>query len=145
MNTSDQSQPSISANIAAQDISGQVVVGNQNTLSQQIGPSAEAIVTPAELEELRQQFQQLKQQIQAEASPDKQGAALERVEELEAAITAEKPDLTTIQYVKNWFGKHLPKLTGTLTGIVVNPIVGKLVEAAGEMAAVDFRERFGRS
>lgn len=145
MNTSDQNQPSISANITAQDVSGQVVVGNQNTLSQQIGPSAESMVTPAELEELRQQFQQLKQQIQAEASPDKQAAALERVEELEAAITAEKPDLTTIQYVKNWFGKHLPKLTGTLTSIVVNPIVGKLVEAAGEMAAVDFRDRFGRS
>jgi hypothetical protein len=145
MNTSDQSQPSISANLTAQDISGQVVVGNQNTLSQQIGPSPESIVTPAELEDLRQQFQQLKQQIQAEASPDKQAAALERVEELEAAITAEKPDLTTIQYVKNWFGKHLPKLTGTLTSIVVNPIVGKLVEAAGEMAAVDFRDRFGRS
>lgn len=145
MNTSDQNQPSISANITAQDVSGQVVVGNQNTLNQQIGPSAESMVTPAELEELRQQFQQLKQQIQAEASPDKQAAALERVEELEAAITAEKPDLTTIQYVKNWFGKHLPKLTGTLTSIVVNPIVGKLVEAAGEMAAVDFRDRFGRS
>lgn len=142
MNASDPSQPSISANIAARDISGQVVVGSQNTLSQQIGPSSEPVVTPAELEELRQQFRQLKQQIQAAGAADKQASALERVEELEAAITAEKPDLTTIQYVKNWFGKHLPKLAGAVTGVIVHPIVGKLVEAAGDMAATDFRDRF---
>ncbi len=142
MNASDPSQPSISANITARDISGQVVVGHQNTLSQQIGPSSDPIVTPAELEELRQQFQQLRQQIQAEGEADKQASALERVEELESAITSEKPDLTTIQYVKSWFGKHLPKLAGAVTGVIVHPIVGKLVETAGDMAAADFRDRF---
>ncbi len=142
MNTFDSSQSSISANITAGDISGQIVVGHQNTLNQRIGSSSDTTVTPAELEELRQQFQQLRQQIQAAGAADKQASALERVEELEAAITAEKPDLTTIQYVKNWFGKHLPKLAGAVTGVIIHPIVGKLVEAAGDMAATDFRDRF---
>jgi hypothetical protein len=142
MNNMDPRQSKISANITARDISGQVVVGAQNTLSQQNGPSSAPVVTPAELEELRQQFQQLRQQIQAAGAVDKQAPALERVEELEAAITAEKPDLTTIQYVKNWFAKHLPKLAGSVTGIIIHPIVGKLVEAAGDMAATDFRDRF---
>lgn len=142
MNASDPSQPSISANITARDISGQVVLGSQNTVSQQIGTAPETLVTPAELEELRQCFQQLRQQVQLDTPPEKQASALERVDELEAAIATEKPDLTTIQYVKNWFAKHIPKLAGSVTGIIIHPIVGKLVEAAGDMAAADFRDRF---
>ena len=142
MNNLNQSQPSISANITARDISGQVVLGSQNTVSQQSGIAPESLVTPAELEELRQCFQQLRQQVQLNAPTEKQASALERVDELEATITTEKPDLTTIQYVKNWFGKHLPKLAGAVTGIIIHPIVGKLVEAVGDMAAADFRDRF---
>lgn len=79
----------------------------------------------------------------AEAPPEKKEAALERVQELEEAVTAEKPDLTTMEYVKQWFVKNLPGLAGAVTGVVVNPIVGKLVEAAGDALAAEFRRRFG--
>jgi len=65
------------------------------------------------------------------------------VQELEEAVTAEKPDLTTMEYVKQWFVKNLPGLAGAVTGVVVNPIVGKLVEAAGDALAAEFRRRFG--
>lgn len=66
------------------------------------------------------------------------------MEELKEAVTAEKPDLTTIEYVKGWFVKNLPDLAGAVTSVVVHPIVGKLVEAASDALAAEFRRRFGR-
>ena len=32
---------------------------------------------------------------------------------------------------------------GAVTGIIVHPIVGRLVEAAGDAAVAEFRQRFG--
>ena len=66
------------------------------------------------------------------------------MDELEQAITERKPHLSTMEYVRNWFGKHIPGLAGAVVSVVVHPIVGKLVEAAGDLLAVDFRKRFGR-
>lgn len=144
MNEHDNPQPSISANIRARDISGPTVIGSENVVTQQYGQPIAPAVTPAELDELRQMFEQLKLQIQAQVPADQQTSALERVDELQAAIADKKPDFTTMQYVKQWFAKHLPQLTGAVTGIVIHPIVGKVVEAAGELAAADFRDRFGQ-
>jgi len=100
-------------------------------------------VTEADLTELRQVLTDLKAKVAAEAPLEKKDAALERVEELEEAVTAEEPDLTTMEYVKRWFVKNLPGLAGAVTGVVVHPIVGKLVEAAGDALAAEFRRRFG--
>ena len=63
--------------------------------------------------------------------------------ELEEAVTAKKPDLTTMEYVKRWFARNLPELAGAVTGVIIHPIVGKLVEAAGDGLAAEFRRRFG--
>ena len=123
------------------DVSGQVAVGKRITQEQRIGPRAE--VTEADLAALRQMLADLRAQVAAQAPPDKRDAALERVDELEEALTAEEPDLTTMEYVKKWFGKHLPQLAGAVTSLVVHPIVGKLVEAAGDALAAEFRRRFG--
>ncbi len=141
MNTPENSQSPISANITARDISGQVAIGSHNQMTQHTLPATPPTVTAAEREELRQLFEQLRRQVQVEAPTEKQHSALERVDELETAIADDKPDLTTIQYIRRWFMKNLPTVTGTITGIVVHPIVGKLVEAAGEMAADEFRSR----
>ena len=51
--------------------------------------------------------------------------------------------MTTMEYVKRWFVKNLPGLAEAVTGVVVHPIVGKLVEAAGDALAAEFRRRFG--
>lgn len=121
------------------DVSGQLAAGEN--ITQVSTKSGE--VTKAELEELRQLLATLRARIEAEAQPDKKDAALERVEELEQAITEKKPDLSTMEYVRNWFVKNLPGLAGGVTSVVVHPIVGKLVEAGGAALVGEFRRRFG--
>ena len=64
--------------------------------------------------------------------------------ELKEAVTAKKPDLTTMDYVKKWFVKKLPQVAGKVIGVLVNPIVGKVVEAGGEIAAAELKKRFGQ-
>ncbi len=131
----------INANISGQ-VSGQVGVGKDITQTQAIGAEPPKI-TETESAELRKILADLKAQVEAEAPPDKRDGALERVEELGKAVTAKEPDLTTMEYVKKWFGNNLPTLAGAVTGVVINPIVGKVVEAAGQGLAAEFRRRFG--
>jgi len=106
------------------------------------GPAA---VTEAELAELRRAIEAVKAQIVADAPPEQRAAALERVGELEEAVVADEPDLTTLQYIRKWFGKNLPQLAGAVTGLIIHPVVGKIVEAAGDLAAEQFRRLFGGS
>lgn len=125
------------------DVSGQVAVGKDIRQTQTVGGGA-AEVTEKDLEQLRQQIETLKQQVRAEAPEDKVGPAVERLEELELAVaTKDEPDLTTMEYVKQWFGRHLPQFAGAVSGVVVHPIVGRLVEAAGDAAVSEFKRRFG--
>ncbi len=140
MSDTSRSGDEIRATISG-EISGQAAVGKDIVQKQVIGARPE--VTEADLEAIRQMIADLRARVAEQAPPEKKGAALERVDELEEAITAEEPDLTTMEYVKKWFGKHLPQLAGAVTSVVVNPIVGKVVEAAGEVAATKFRKRFG--
>jgi hypothetical protein len=124
------------------DVSGQVAVGKGIVQTRTVS-AARPKVTEGDLAELRQMLADLKAKVAAEAPPDKKDAASERVEELEEAITAKEPDLTTMEYVKGWFVKNLPGLAGAVTSIIVHPIVGKLVEAAGDALTAEFRHRFG--
>jgi hypothetical protein len=140
MSNNSEPKQSISATISG-DVSGQVAVGNNIN---QWNSKIHQTVTGGEMQELQDMLAQLKSQVEAEAPADKKAAALERVDELQQAITEKKPDLSTMEYVKNWFGKHIPGLVGAVVSVVVHPIVGKLVQAAGDMLAVDFRRRFGQ-
>lgn len=139
MSDQERSGDSISAHIEG-TISGQVAVGKDITQEQRVGapgPTAE------ELAALRQELTNLRSLVEAQAPPARKQAALERVDELAEAVTAAEPDLTTMEYVKQWFTKHLPAMAGAVTSIVVNPSVGKLVEAAGDAVVGEFRRRFG--
>jgi hypothetical protein len=141
MSEQERSGDVIRATISG-DISGQVAVGKGITQTQTIG-AARPEVTETDLAELRQALADLRAKVAAEAPPEKKDAALERVEELEDALTAKEPDLATMEYVKGWFAKNLPDLAGAVTSVVVHPTVGKLVEAAGDALAAEFRRRFG--
>lgn len=124
-------------------VTGQFAVGEHIHQQHVQGSQQVPAVTEADLAELRRAVEEVKAQIRAEAPPEQQAAALERVDEIEQAVVAEEPDLTTLQYVRKWFVKNLPKLAGTVTGLVVHPVVGKIVEAAGDVAASQFRTLFG--
>jgi hypothetical protein len=130
----------VSANITG-DVSGQVAVGKN--IEQRQVRDVGAPVRPEELAELNRMLADIKAQVLAEAPPEQRTAAAERVDELAEAVTAKEPDLSTMEYVKRWFIKHLPQLADSVTGLIVHPIVGKLVEAAGETVANEFRHRFG--
>ncbi len=134
----------IEAEISGDITDSQVAIGSGNT---QIRTSAQAApVTEAELAELRTLLAQLREQAVAQAPPAQKQAAAERVDELGQAVLAPQPDrkmLTRMEYTRDWFVEHLPALAGTVTAVVVNPIVGKLVEAGGDALAAEFRRRFG--
>jgi len=123
------------------DISGQVAIGHH--ISQSYTRTSRTLVTPEELATLKALLADVRAQVADQAPPELREAALERVDELAEAIVAEEPDLTTMEYVKKWFAKHIPTLAGTITSVIVHPIVGKLVEAAGDVLAAEFRRRFG--
>lgn len=122
------------------DVSGQIAVGQNINQSK---TEVHSLVTSQELEELRQLLAQLRSKVEAETPADKKDAALEHINELEQAVTDKKPDLSTMEYVRNWFVKNLPGVAGAVVSIVVHPIVGKLVEAAGDTLTADFQKRFG--
>lgn len=124
-------------------VSGQVAVGKDIAQTQQVGTAPPP--TDAELEELHRAFAALKEEIAAQVPPESQGAALERIVELEEAVNAPEPDLSTMEYARRWFAKNLPRLAGAVSAVVVHPVVGKIVEAAGEAVATEFRHRFGQS
>lgn len=143
MNEQNKSSETYTANID-NNTGGQVAVGQhltQTIHNQNIGKT-QPEVTKSDLAQLQQIIDSLKTQIEAQAPPEKKDAAIERVEELKEAVTATEPDLSTMEYVKNWFVKKLPALAGSVTSVIIHPIVGKLVTAAGDTLADDFRRRF---
>jgi hypothetical protein len=125
----------ISANITGNISGGQVAVGKDIAQNQTVGTAA---VTTEELAQLRTAFSELATQVQAQAPPQRRAAAVERVAELEQALLADEPDITTVQYIGRWFRSNLPQLAGAVVSIVVNPIVGKLVGAAGDALVAEF-------
>ena len=138
MNKKGKSNRGINVTITG-DTSGQIAVGKKIQQRQQTGSP----ITPADIESFRELMRELRTKVASEAPEGKKDAALERVQELEQAIAEEKPDLTTMEYVKNWFGKNIPALAGTVASVVVHPIVGKLVEAGGDLLVQEFQRRFG--
>jgi hypothetical protein len=138
--TSDQEKPvvNVSATIGGA-ATGQTAIGVDITqVHTEVAP-----VSEAELAELRQAIDSLKTQVPEQAPPDKQAQAVQHLEELHEAVTAPKPELSTIEYVRNWFIKNIPTMAGAVTSIVLGPIVGRLVQAGGDVLAADFKRRLG--
>ncbi len=142
MSEEERKGDEIRADIEA-DVSGQVAVGKDIKQTQTVGGAA-AEVSEDDLQELRGQIEALKEKVKAEAPPEKAESAVERLDELERAVVEkDEPDLTTMEYVRQWFGEHLPQFAGAVSSVVVHPIVGRLVEAAGDAAVAEFKRRFG--
>lgn len=141
MTSTNSNNTSINARFSVGNNSGQIAVGSHISQVQSVNPPT---VTPADLAALQNLFDSLKVQVKTEMPPNKQAAALERVDELQEAIAEKEPDLSTMEYVKRWFVKNAPQVAGAVTSIVIHPIVGKVVAAAGDLVAEDFRRRFSK-
>ena len=141
MSEEKKSGDNISATIGDVSDRSQVAVGHHIKQSQVHG--APPVMTEAEMIQLRQMFEDLKAKIAQDVPPAEKEKALERVDELQEAVTAKEPDLTTMEYVRNWFVKNLPSVAGSVVGLIVHPLVGKLVEVGGDALASTFRKRFG--
>lgn len=126
------------------DVSGPVVVGDDNTVLTATG-GAEGVptATGTDLESLQAGFAALREWIDREAGEGAGSAARERIDELEEAVTAEKPEVSVMVYVRDWFAKRLPALAGAVTSLIVHPFVGRLVEHAGDTVAAEFSRHFG--
>ena len=130
----------IHANIRG-TVSGAIAVGNGITqiFNEKPAPS----LSEDDRASLEQAVAALRQRVAEDAPAEVQAPALERIGELEEAMNAPKPDLSTMEYVKNWFDRHLPDIASSVTGIIMNPIVAKLVQGAGDILMLEFRRRFG--
>lgn len=131
----------ISAKIAG-NVSGNIAVGKHITQTQ--SANVPAAITASDRAQLRQLLDTLTAQIAAEVPPEQKTAALEHLEELQETLTSAEPDLATMEYIVKWFKKKLPQLAVYVIGTVLNPLVGKVMEAAGIIAAEELRQRFTR-
>jgi hypothetical protein len=123
---------------------GRVVVGagSINDVFQEIKTLAR-FASPEELATFANLFRALDQEIAKTVPPNEQAQAREQVEEIKTQVTRDKPDLSKLEQAQKWFVDHLPALVGGVTGILTHPLVGKIVESAGEFTLKQFRERLG--
>jgi hypothetical protein len=132
----DESQPGGSKyNIQFGHVTeSQFVVGDYNTVSQRRG------LSPAQTAELRAIFADLKSSVAEGAPEELRGEALAKAGELEHALVNEQPDPGTVRRVLRWFKEHAPQLAGAVVSVVVNPLIGKVVEGAGSAIADELRQ-----
>jgi hypothetical protein len=111
------------------DNTGQIAGGkNIVQTTQVVGPP----LTQPEREQVRLDFARLREQIAAQAPAERRDQAVGHIEELERAAFEAEPDLTTIQLVTRWFKHNLPALAGSVTSLIATPLVGRLVQVAGD-------------
>ncbi|HJQ02607.1 MAG TPA: hypothetical protein VJ851_13490 [Jatrophihabitans sp.] len=124
-------------------VSGQVAVGRDISQTQTNLNGAAKELSPEGLSQLASLFATLRSDVTAHALAEQRDEALAKVTELESAIAAEdKPDLVTMDYVRGWFAKRVPQLAGAVVSVIVHPLVGQLVTAAGESLVAEFHRRF---
>jgi hypothetical protein len=112
----------------------QIVTGDYNHVSQTVGMSADDVAA------LRRVFDDLRTAVAAEVPQEQRAEAVAQVAELEQALVAKEPDPGRVRKALAWFRRHAPKVAGAVAAIVVNPLVGKVVESAGEAVGKRVRE-----
>jgi hypothetical protein len=134
----DDERPATYSAYVGGSVSGQVGVGSN--IRQTMTSTAPGPVDPG----LAELIAELRRTVAAEAPPEQREEAVAKVDELGAAVTATgQPDVRRMATVRNWFALHLPKVIGSVMGLIVHPLVGKVVEAAGDLVVDRFKDSFG--
>ena len=111
-----------------------VTIGDYNTVVQNNR------ISPEEAAELKSVFEGLRSEVAEKAPPEERDEALGKTAELEEAVVAPEPDPGRVKRVLGWFKEHAPELAGSVVSVVVHPLIGKIVEGAGEAIAARLRE-----
>jgi hypothetical protein len=119
---------------------GNIAVGTG--IDQHLTRTTIAGPTEEQLRALAASFADLRATIERDAPPELRERALERADELEAATVTDEPDVSVMAAARRWFVERLPQIAGAVTSVIVHPTVGRIVEAAGERIAREYRERF---
>jgi hypothetical protein len=112
-------------------MSGQFAVGNHNTQVQAAAPA----LSDAELQRLREAFDQLQARVVAEAPPQHWDQAAEQIAKLERAVFADQPALDQIAAAPGWFERDTPRLASLVRDRVVHPVMDALGRSGGETTA----------
>jgi hypothetical protein len=100
-------------------------------------------ISEADRAEVHQRIAALRKTVRAVAPPDQRDAAAELVDELQDAIVAEAPNVSRMAFIRDWFSAHVPKLAGPVSELILSPVVRRIVAAAGDLAAAEFRNMLG--
>lgn len=134
------SQDHITSNITiGGDSSGSIAVGKD--ISQRHIAAPVPTPTAEDWQLLDMEFTGVRQQLEALA-PEKARSARQRLDELQEAVAAERPDLSTMEYAHGWFARNLPQLADAVSALIAHPSVKVVVAAAGDAVAAEFRRRF---
>jgi hypothetical protein len=132
---------SVSISVGGNNL-GAIWSGNQNRVIINTKTGAATTLSPGDIRELSATMTSLRDQIVAQVPLAQRDAALQQVDKLQEAILPQ-PKVGRMAEVRDWFVKNAPAVLGAVTAVFTNPVIGKVVEAAGEMAASAFRKRFG--
>lgn len=107
-------------------IEGTGTVGRESTV---------VVLKQDEIETLNRLFADLNSQLRSvpDISEVRRNEAINKAKELNNEIIKEKPEPGKIEQLKGWLIGNVPEVAGAVTGLFVNPIVGKVVEKAGKM------------
>jgi hypothetical protein len=129
-------QPKYQVSFSGDLQQNQVVIGDNNTVQQQIGLAARERLDDRELQTLIGELAAIRELVAAGAPGDLREQALGQVDELQAGTTAaDHPEPSRLARVYRWFLHNAPDLAESVSTILLGPLVGKLVGGgAGAMA-----------
>jgi hypothetical protein len=100
-------------------------------------------ISEADRADVHERIAALRETVRAVAPREQHDAAAELVDELEDAIVAGAPNVSRMAFIRDWFSAHVPKLAGAVSELILSPLVRRIVAAAGDLAAAEFRNAFG--
>ncbi|MFG3022533.1 hypothetical protein ACGFZQ_28955 [Streptomyces sp. NPDC048254] len=128
------------------DATGQITVGHHVTAEQHqttttVTPAMEPVADRADLTTAIAGLRDLIETagLDANVAAD----ALAKLDDLEEAVTADVPDLATMEHVQGWFRRRLPQFADAVRHFLLDPLVSSTVSAAGDELAQELTRRLG--
>lgn len=114
-------------------------VGDHAVLTMHAGRAADERLTDDQLASLREQIARLEEEAATVVPEERSEAASEQLRDLAAAtVGADEPDPSRLKRIGRWFVRNAPELAGSVTTLLLGPLVGTLVGAAGGLTAAMF-------